>query len=200
MFTGIVEELGEVLDLAPSGDGGRLRVRGPLVTAGVRHGASIAVNGVCLTVADVHAEGFIADVMPETLARSTLGCLRPGHRVNLERALPAGARLDGHIVAGHVDGTGTLLQRQAADRWEVVRIELPEPLGRYVAEKGSIAVDGVSLTVTGVAAGWFTVALIPTTAEVTTLGELAEGERVNPEVDVPAKYVERLLQASGRLS
>lgn len=200
MFTGIIEELGEVVDLVPSGDGVRLRVRGPRVCAGAQHGQSIAVSGVCLTVAETDGESFLADVMPETLARSTLGRRRPGERVNLERALPAAGRLDGHVVQGHVDGTGQVLAREPGDRWEVVRIGLGEELARYVAEKGSIAVDGVSLTVTGVGPGEFSVALIPTTLALTTLGHTAVGEPVNLEVDVLAKYVERLLQAAGRLS
>lgn len=200
MFTGIVEELGEVLDLVPSGDGMRLRVRGPQVCAAAEHGQSIAVSGVCLTVAETDGESFLADVMPETLARSTLGRRRPGDRVNLERARPAGGRLDGHVVQGHVDDTGQVLDREPGDRWEVVRISLGDSLARYVTEKGSIAVDGISLTVTGVEPGSFTIALIPTTLELTTLGHTAVGEPVNLEVDVLAKYVERLLQASGRLS
>ena len=195
MFTGIVEELGEVLALTSSGDGVRIRVRGPLVTPGVPLGASIAVSGVCLTVADAGVDSFTADVMPETLQRSTLGRRRPGEKVNLERAVPAGGRLDGHVVQGHVDGTAELLERVPGQRWEVLRLGLPASLARFVAEKGSIAVDGVSLTVTGVAPGSFTVGLIPTTLAQTTLGELSVGSAVNLEVDVLAKYVDRLLNA-----
>ena len=193
MFTGIVEELGAVAAIEPGEDSARLTVRGPLVTAGATHGASIAVNGVCLTVVS-HDDGeFTVDVMAETLRRSGLGALRTGDRVNLERAMAAGGRFGGHIVQGHVDGTGQILDRQPGDRWEVVRFSLPEDLARYVVEKGSITVDGVSLTVAGVDDSSFTVSLIPTTLDLTTLGHKEIGEPVNLEVDVLAKYVERLL-------
>lgn len=202
MFTGIVEELGEVVAVESDGDSGRLRVRGEIVCEGVRHGDSIAVNGVCLTVADLPAAGeFTADVMAETLRRSSLGALAPGSAVNLERAMSLGARLGGHLVQGHVDGVGVLLERRAAQHWELVRFSLPPSLARYVVEKGSITVDGVSLTVTEVsdlAAGGesaFTVSLIPTTLKLTTLGLKGPGEAVNLEIDVVAKYVERLLDA-----
>ncbi|MBX6384387.1 MAG: riboflavin synthase [Microbispora sp.] len=196
MFTGIVEELGEVVALEPRGDSARLTVRGALVTADARHGDSIAVNGVCLTVAGVDGQSFTADVMKETLDRSALGALRPGSRVNLERAVRADQRLGGHIVQGHVDGTGEVLSREPGEHWEVVRISLPASLARYVVEKGSIAVDGVSLTVTGVTADSFAVSLIPTTLELTTLGRKQPGEPVNLEVDVIAKYVEKLTVAT----
>jgi len=193
MFTGIVEELGAVAAIEPGEDSARLTVRGPLVTADATHGASIAVNGVCLTVVS-HDDGeFTVDVMAETLRRSGLGALRTGDRVNLERAMAAGGRFGGHIVQGHVDGTGQILDRQPGDRWEVVRFSLPEDLARYVVEKGSITVDGVSLTVAGVDDSSFTVSLIPTTLDLTTLGHKEIGEPVNLEVDVLAKYVERLL-------
>ena len=195
MFTGIIEEVGEVLACEPSGDGARVSVRGPVVTAGVALGASIAVDGVCLTVAARDGDAFTADVMRETLDRTTLFARGPGARVNLERAVPAGGRLDGHVVQGHVDGTGTVLERIPGARWEVVRIGLAPTLARFVAEKGSIAVNGVSLTVTGVSADSFTVALIPTTLAATTLGATPVGESVNLEVDVLAKYVDRLLRA-----
>ena len=195
MFTGIVEELGEVLARDDLGDSARLTVRGPLVTADARHGDSIAVNGVCLTVAAVDraAGQFSADVMAETLHRSSLGGLPAGGRVNLERAVAVGDRLGGHIVQGHVDGTGRILARTPAPHWEVVRIALPAALARYVVEKGSITVDGISLTVSGLDADWFEVSLIPTTRELTTLGAAPVGAPVNLEVDVVAKYVERLL-------
>ncbi|MBE3009324.1 riboflavin synthase [Microbispora sp. NEAU-D428] len=199
MFTGIVEELGEVVALEPRGDSARLTVRGPVVTADARHGDSIAVNGVCLTVAGA-AEGdsFTADVMKETLDRSSLGALRPGSRVNLERAVRADQRLGGHIVQGHVDGTGEVLSREPGEHWEVVRLSLPANLARYVVEKGSIAVDGVSLTVAAVTDDSFSVSLIPTTLELTTLGRKQPGEPVNLEVDVIAKYVEKLTAATAK--
>ncbi len=194
MFTGIVEELGEVVGREDLGDSVRLTIRGPVVTADASHGDSIAVNGVCLTVVDVLADGgFTADVMAETLNRSSLSGLGDGARVNLERAAALNSRLGGHIVQGHVDGTGTVMSRSASDHWEVVRIALPGALSRYVVEKGSITVDGVSLTVSGLGDDWFEVSLIPTTLGLTTLGSAPPGTRVNLEVDVIAKYVERLM-------
>ncbi|GII53905.1 riboflavin synthase subunit alpha [Planotetraspora thailandica] len=192
MFTGIVEELGEVVALEPQPDAARLSVRGEIVTGDARHGDSIAVNGVCLTVAGVEGDTFTADVMKETLNRSSLGALRPGSRVNLERAVRADQRLGGHIMQGHVDGTGVVLSREPAEHWEVVRVSLPENLNRYVVEKGSIAVDGISLTVVAVEPDAFSVSLIPTTLGLTTLGRKQPGEPVNLEVDVIAKYVEKL--------
>jgi riboflavin synthase len=194
MFTGIVEELGEVLTLDVAGDSARLTVRAPLVTEDAAHGASIAVNGVCLTVVEVADGTFTADVMRETLERSSLAGLAAGERVNLERAVRASDRLGGHIVQGHVDGVDEVQSRTPGDRWDVVRIGLPPGLARYVVVKGSIAVDGVSLTVSGLGADWFEVSLIPTTLELTTLGERKPGDWVNLEVDVIAKYVERLGQ------
>lgn len=199
MFTGIVEEVGTVvaLDLAPDGspDGdARMTVRGPLVTSDARHGDSIAVSGVCLTVAELPGDGtFVVDVMPESLRRTALGDLAPGAPVNLERAVRADARLGGHVVQGHVDGVGTVRRRDPGPRWDEVEIGLDPALARYVAEKGSVAVAGVSLTVTAVGDDWFGVSLIPTTLAETTLGGAAVGSRVNLEVDVLAKYVERLL-------
>jgi riboflavin synthase len=192
MFTGIVEELGEIVAVEPQADAARLSVRGKVVTGDARHGDSIAVNGVCLTVVDVRGDAFTADVMKETLDRSSLGALLPGSRVNLERAVRADQRLGGHIVQGHVDGTGQVLSRELAEHWEVVRISLPADLNRYVVEKGSITVDGVSLTVAAVDADSFAVSLIPTTLGLTTLGGKQPGEPVNLEVDVIAKYVEKL--------
>ncbi|MBO0653546.1 MULTISPECIES: riboflavin synthase [Streptomyces] len=193
MFTGIVEELGEVVTVEKLDDASRFRLRGPLVTEGAKHGDSIAVNGVCLTVVDTEDGEFTADVMAESLNRSSLGALVPGSRVNLERPMALGGRLGGHLVQGHVDGTGTILERMPAEHWEIVRIGLPEGLGRYVVEKGSITVDGISLTVVAAEADWFTVSLIPTTLALTTLGLKQAGDPVNLEVDVLAKYVERLL-------
>jgi riboflavin synthase len=194
VFTGIVEELGSVVAVEPLADAARLRIRGPLVTADAVHGASIAVNGVCLTVVELGDGEFTADVMNETLERSSLGALKAGSRVNLERPVTLDARLGGHLVQGHVDGTGAIVSRTPSEHWELVRISLPGELGRYVVEKGSITVDGISLTVVEAADEWFTVSLIPTTLELTTLGTKGVGDPVNLEVDVIAKYVERMLQ------
>lgn len=189
MFTGIVEERGEVVAVEQRPDAARLTVAGPLVTSDARHGDSIAVNGVCLTVVDVAGGRFTVDVVAETLQRSSLAKVHAGDRVNLERATPAGGRLGGHIMQGHVDGTGVWLSRDEAG---LTRFALPTRLSRYVVEKGSIAVDGVSLTVVEAGDDHFAVALIPTTLAVTTLGEREAGDLVNLEVDVLAKYVERL--------
>lgn len=197
MFTGIVEERGEVVETDHRGESAILRIRGPKVAGDARAGDSIAVNGVCLTVVAVNGPTFSADVMAESLQRTSIGALVAGDPVNLERATPVGGRLGGHVVQGHVDGTGVLLSRTPGDAWELVRFGLPAELSRYVAEKGSITVDGVSLTVTAVGSDFFEVGLIPTTLVTTTLGVRAVGEPVNLEVDVLAKYVERLLQAKG---
>lgn len=202
VFTGIVEELGEVVGLEQGGDMARLTVRGPKVTADASRGDSIAINGVCLTVTGTGtgAGQFSADVIGETLKHTTLGSLAAGQAVNLERAVRADGRLGGHIVQGHVDGTGTILSRQPGADWEVVRIAGPAELARYVVYKGSVAVDGVSLTVSGLSdegPPWFEVSLIPETLQRTTLGFRQPGADVNLEVDLVAKYVERLL--AGRL-
>jgi riboflavin synthase len=186
VFTGIVEELGEVVEVT----GTRLAVRGPLVTSDAAYGASIAVNGCCLTVTDLADDVFGADVMVETFKRTSLGALRPGDRVNLERPMKADGRFGGHVVQGHVDGTGTIESR---DEHGVVRIGIPPELARFVVEKGSIAIDGVSLTVVEAGDAHLTVSLIPATLELTTLGRKGPGDPVNIEVDVLAKYVERLL-------
>src|SRR5882757_3859600 len=200
MFTGIVEELGEVVAVQRLPDAARLTVRGPLVTAEASHGDSIAVNGVCLTVTDSSDKTFTADVMAETLRRTGLGGLSPGSPVNLERPVELGGRLGGHLVQGHADGTGEILSRTPGEHWDVVRIATPPDLARYIVLKGSITVDGVSLTVSALGtdgatspAPWFEVSLIPTTLEMTTLGRLQPGSQVNLEVDVIAKYVESLL-------
>jgi riboflavin synthase len=194
VFTGIVEELGAVVDVTQlAEEAARLTVLGPRAVADARHGDSIAVNGVCLTVAEGDGESFTADVMKETLDRTSLGGLAKGDLVNLERSATLATRLGGHLVQGHVDGVGTVRRREPAAHWELVEIDLPPGLARYVVEKGSIAVDGVSLTVAGVGIDSFTVSLIPTTLELTTLGHRKPGDRVNLEVDVIAKYVERLL-------
>jgi riboflavin synthase len=192
VFTGIVEERGEVVAVADLPDAARLTVAGPLVTSDVKRGDSIAVNGVCLTVVEVERGAFTADVMRETLTRSSLDKIAVGDLVNLERAARVDARLGGHIVQGHVDGTGVIRDRQPSEHWEVVRIGLPPGLSRYLVEKGSITVDGVSLTVVDVDDEEFTVSLIPETLRATTLGTKQPEDRVNIEVDVVAKYVERL--------
>ncbi len=193
MFTGIVEEFGEVVGIAVGGESARLTVRGELVTSDAADGDSISVNGVCLTVTGFSDGCFSADVMLETLRRSSLGALTPGDPVNLERAAPVTGRLGGHIVQGHVDATARVLGRTPGERWELVRIELPAALAAYVVEKGSITVDGVSLTVAALDDESFTVSLIPATLARTTLGAKRVGQLVNLEVDVIAKYVERLL-------
>ena len=195
MFTGIVEELGEVMAVERGAASARLTVRGPVVTADAVHGASIAVNGVCLTVVEHGGGSFVVDVMDETLRRSSLGTAQPGEPVNLERAMPADGRFGGHVVQGHVDGTARLVRREPGDRWEVLTFSLPTALAAFVVEKGSITVDGVSLTVSALddAAATFSVSLIPTTLELTTLGRRQIGDVVNLEVDVIAKYVQRLL-------
>jgi riboflavin synthase len=191
VFTGIVEELGEVVARAPD----RLAVRGLRVTADANPGDSVAVNGVCLTVVGIDGGVFTVDVMPETLTRTTLGGLQPGDPVNLERAATATTRLGGHLVQGHVDGVGTIVARTAGSRWHDVRVGLSRALSRYLVEKGSVTVDGVSLTVVVVGDDWFDVALVPTTLALTTLGRNRVGDQVNLEVDVIAKYVEKLVTA-----
>ncbi|MEU9794238.1 riboflavin synthase [Streptomyces sparsogenes] len=198
MFTGIVEELGEIVAVENLGDASRFLVSGPVVTEGAKHGDSIAVNGVCLTVVDLEDGRFSADVMAETLNRSSLGALAVGSRVNLERPMALGGRLGGHLVQGHVDGTGTIVERKLSEHWEIVRISLPADLSRYVVEKGSITVDGISLTVVDAGSDYFTVSLIPTTLALTTLGVKQPGDPVNLEVDVLAKYVERLMGKDAR--
>jgi len=197
MFTGIVEELGTVEALEDQGDAVRLTVRGPLVTSDAARGDSISVNGCCLTVTtttDGQAELFTADVMHETLAKTSLGALEPGTMVNLERAVTPATRLGGHIVQGHVDGTGTVVRRTPSEHWELVEISLPADLERYLVPKGSITVDGISLTVVDVNAESFTVSLIPETLARTTLGFKQDGDLVNLEVDVIAKYVEKMVK------
>ncbi|GIE82718.1 riboflavin synthase subunit alpha [Actinoplanes philippinensis] len=194
MFTGIVEELGEIVRLTEGAeDSAVIAVRGPLVTSDARHGDSISVNGCCLTVIDNVDGVFTADVMGETLRRTSLGALREGSNVNLERAAALGSRLGGHLVQGHVDGVARIIAREPADQWEVVRFSLPSELARYVVEKGSITVDGVSLTVMAVDEDSFSVGMIPATSKLTVLGSKAIGDPVNLEVDVIAKYVEKML-------
>ena len=198
MFTGIVEELGSVKAIESLHDSVRLTIRGPLVISDAVLGDSICVSGVCLTVTALDEDSFSADVMAQTLTMSALGDLNLDSKVNLERALQAGARLGGHIVQGHVDGVGVISSRTHSEHWDVVRIALPESIARYVAARGSITVDGVSLTVSNVAADgtWFEISLIPTTLEVTTLGLKNTGDKVNLESDILARHIERLLQVS----
>ncbi|QQQ63901.1 riboflavin synthase [Paenarthrobacter ureafaciens] len=199
MFTGIVAEQGTVLGIDHDGEASAtLRLKAPTTTEGLALGGSIAVNGVCLTATQINGQEFSVDVMGETLLRTTIGQLAAGDSVNLERCVPAGGRLDGHVVQGHVDGVGELLEREALGNWDRLRFGVPATLARYIAEKGSIAVDGVSLTVTAVSPAadpepWFEVGLIPTTLEETGLGAKPVGAKVNLEVDVLAKYTERLL-------
>ena len=199
VFTGIIEEVGSIVSVTPTAAGPdaavRLLVEAPLVTSDAAVGDSIAVSGVCLTVVEAADGRFAADVMRETLTRSTLATAAAGGRVNLERAVTPQTRLGGHVVQGHVDGVGRIVERRHTPQWDVVRIALPPTLARYVAEKGSIAVDGVSLTVVEAGEADFTVSLIPTTLGRTTLGAKAVGDDVNLEVDIMAKYAERLLAA-----
>jgi len=197
MFTGIIEELGQVVELVPGVDSAQVTVRGPVVTSDAKPGSSIAVNGVCLTVVDLVGDTFTADVMAQTLALSSLVSAAPGVPVNLERPVPANGRLGGHIVQGHVDGTGTVVERVPGDGWELVRVAVPASLAKYIVAQGSITMDGVSLTVAELedkpeGGSVVTVSLIPETLTRTTLGHRGLGEWVNLEVDVLAKYVERL--------
>jgi riboflavin synthase len=195
MFTGIVAELGEVAAIEHVGDAARLTIRGS--TEGMSPGDSVAVNGVCLTVTGLTDHTFTADVMGETLARSALGALTPGSPVNLEQSVRLADRLGGHLVQGHVDATAAVMSRTKAANWDQVRIGLPGQISRYVVEKGSIAVDGVSLTVSSLDKSWFEVCLIPETLKRTTMGAKEPGDIVNLEVDVIAKYVERMLAGEG---
>jgi riboflavin synthase len=195
LFTGIVEELGRVAKLEPQTDAMRISITGPLVVSDSEIGDSISVNGVCLTVTSKTADGFSADVMQETLNRSSLGQLVAGDPVNLERPVTLATRLGGHLVQGHVDGLGEVTNRVISQNWEVLTIKPPKDLLKYIVEKGSITVDGTSLTVASVDAEVFTVSLIPETLAKTTLGIREVGHRVNLEVDVMAKYVEKLIEA-----
>ena len=198
MFTGIIEEIGEITAIAPAGDGWRLTVRAPRAASDAVHGESIAVSGVCLTVVGSTPDTFDADVMKQTLDVAALGTATVGTRVNIEKAMPVGARLGGHIVQGHVDGVGEVREVRPGAQWSVLRISLPSDLAPLVVDKGSISVDGTSLTVSAVsdpadAAPWFEVSLIPETLAATTLGARAVGDRVNLETDILARHVERLL-------
>ncbi len=198
MFTGIIEEIGEVTRVDRTADAARLTVRGPLAVTGARHGDSISVSGVCLTVVDQTSDSFTVDVMAQTLDMSTLDGVAPGRLVNLERAARVGDRLGGHIVQGHIDGTATLLTVTEGSAWRVLRFSIADDLARLVTDKGSIAVDGTSLTVSAVSPAtlpdqWFEVSLIPETLVATTLGQRAAGDRVNIETDILARHVERML-------
>ncbi len=200
MFTGIVEELGSVAGIEDQGDAIRLSIHSPHVLADARLGDSISVNGCCLTVAQRDGETWTADVMQETLDKTSLARVQPGDRVNLERAVTPQTRLGGHIVQGHVDAVGHVVRRQPSEHWEVVEVSLPDELARYLVDKGSVTVDGVSLTVVDAGDDRFTVSLIPETLARTTLGSRQPGDRVNLEVDVIAKHVERLLDHRKDLS
>ncbi len=194
MFTGIVEELGEVIALHHGSDAAVLTIRGPLVSSDAALGSSVAVNGVCLTVTRIDGEQLSMDVMAETLRRSSLGGLRPGMGVNLERPMAANGRFGGHIVQGHVDGTGTVLSRTPGSAWDVVTISAPAEVTKYLVNKGSVTVDGVSLTCFDIDSDRFTVSLIPTTLEATNLGQAAVGTVVNLEADILGKYIVKHLQ------
>jgi riboflavin synthase len=193
MFTGIIEELGEVVAWDTTSDAARVTVKAPLAVSDAKHGDSISVSGVCLTVIDQGDDWFTADVMAETIAMSTLANLRPGTRVNLERAAKVGDRIGGHIVQGHIDGTSAILNIEEGSAWRVVRFALNSELAPLVARKGSIAIDGISLTVSAVGDRWFEVSLIPETLEVTTLGAKVVGDEVNLETDILARQVQRML-------
>jgi riboflavin synthase len=193
MFTGIIEELGEVTAWTPTEDAARITVKAPIAVSDAKHGDSISVSGVCLTVVDQGDDWFTADVMAESIARSTLGGLAPGARVNLERAAKVGDRIGGHIVQGHIDGTSELLGITEGSAWRVVRFTLDPEHAALVVRKGSIAIDGVSLTVSAVGDDWFEVSLIPETLEATTLGDRRLGDAVNIETDILARQVQRLL-------
>jgi riboflavin synthase len=198
VFTGIVEDLGDVVAIDHLTDAVRITIRSAKITEDASPGDSISVNGVCLTVTDLQSGTFTADVMRETLDRSSLSKTEPGDRVNLERSVRLQDRLSGHLVQGHVDGTGTILGRSPAEHWDVVRISLPADLRRYVVEKGSIAVDGTSLTVSAISDTYFEVSLIPETLKRTTFGAKTTGDLVNLEADVIGKYVEQLLKEAAK--
>ena len=198
MFTGIIEEKGRLLAIERGRGAGRISVECPAIFEGLALGDSVAVNGVCLTASAFPCAGaFAADVMPETLRRSNLGSLRAGDAVNLERAMPANGRFGGHIVSGHIDGTGKVLSLKPEGNAVLMAVAAPAELLRYIALKGSVAIDGVSLTVAAVTSSSFTVSLIPFTAASTTLLEKKAGEEVNLETDIIAKYIEKLMQAKG---
>lgn len=196
MFTGLIEEMGTIVERVPSGDGEKIRIDCSRVLSDASHGDSIAVSGVCLTVIDMDQGGFSAYVMAETLAHSTASQWVSGQRVNLERAAAVGDRLGGHIVQGHIDGTATVISVSPGDQWSVLRFHLAPDIAPLVVRKGSIALDGVSLTVSAVGDDWFEVSLIPETLQATTLGALGEGDVVNVETDILARHVQRMMRAT----
>ena len=195
MFTGIIEELGRVAAIEPQGDAMRLTIEGPLVVSDVHRGDSIAVSGTCLTVIEFDKRVFTADVMQETLDKTALGSLKVGDVVNLERAMTAATRFGGHVVQGHVDGVGEIISREKSEHWEWLRVSIPVELMKYIVLKGSITIDGVSLTVNEVGENHIGLSLIPETLALTTLGHKSVGDKVNVEADVMAKHIERLLEA-----
>ena len=200
MFTGLIEEQGRILERTPSGDGERVKVHANLVLSDASHGDSISVSGVCLTMVDQDETSFTADVMAETLRHSAAGNWEVGKPVNLERAAAVGDRLGGHVVQGHVDGVARILSITPGEKWSVVRFSLPDDLAPLVARKGSIALDGVSLTVSAVGNDWAEVSLIPETLAVTTLGVLSEGDEINVETDIVARHVQRLMEMGKEVS
>jgi riboflavin synthase len=197
MFTGIIEELGRVVSIEDQPDAKRITIEGPLVTSDVNRGDSIAVNGTCLTAVEIEPGNFTADVMHETLRLTSLGAAKVGDVVNLERAMNAATRFGGHVVQGHVDGLGHIVSREPSDNWEWVRVSIPAELTKYVVLKGSITIDGISLTVNEVDGNIIGLSLIPETLRLTTLGAKTVGDPVNIEADIMAKHIERLLEARG---
>jgi riboflavin synthase len=195
MFTGIVEELGTISGVKDLGDSIRLQVSGELVRSDLAQGESISVNGACLTAAELTEDGFVADVMLETLNRTSLRGIAVGDKVNLERAMSGSGRFGGHVVQGHVDGVGEIISRQPSDNWEVVKVRIPSELGKYVVHKGSITFDGVSLTVNDISDDVVSLSLIPETLRLTTLGQKGVGAKVNVEADILAKHIEKLIEA-----
>lgn len=195
MFTGIIEELGKVKSIEIQPDALRITIEGPLVVSDVKRGDSISVSGACLTAVEHDATSFTADVMQETLKLTSLDGIKVGDPVNLERAMTAATRFGGHVVLGHVDGVGEVISREPSDNWEWVRVSIPKELMKYVVLKGSITIDGISLTVNEVGDDWIGLSLIPETLAVTTLGSKQPGSKVNVEVDVMAKHIERLIEA-----
>ena len=195
MFTGIVEELGTISGVKDLGDSIRLQVSGELVRSDLAQGESISVNGACLTAAELTEDGFVADVMQETLNRTSLRGIAVGDKVNLERAMSGAGRFGGHVVQGHVDGVGEIISRQPSDNWEVVKVQIPSELAKYVVHKGSITFDGVSLTVNDISDDVVSLSLIPETLRLTTLGQKGVGAKVNVEADILAKHIEKLIEA-----
>ena len=195
MFTGIIEELGTVASVEVLEDSIRLGIKGTLVREDLAQGESVSVNGVCLTAAEVTPEGFLADVMLETLNRSSLSGIAEGERVNLERAMSGAGRFGGHVVQGHVDGVAEIISREPSANWEVVKVRIPSELTKYVVHKGSITFDGVSLTVNDISGDVVSLSLIPETLRLTTLGAKQVGDKLNVEADILAKHIEKLIEA-----